>query len=411
MYWVNFLHIYQPPGQWQEIFDDVTKTSYIPIIKILKKYSWAKIILNISACLTEQLTKRGYSKIIEELKKLAQRGQIEFVESSKYHALLPLLPEKEIKRQIELNHRTNKFYFGKIYQPKGVHLPELAYSKRVAKIMNKLGYSWIVVDEICFRGKLGQKIDTSKIYILEDSPQLKIFVKLRKPSYFFQNGLIREPKDFYKFFKEIKEYLITVVDGEAFGHHFPGKEKVLEKIYSERKIETKTISELLEIYPQNGKVELFPATWGTLESELKKKIYYAQWSYPKHPIHKKQWSLTYLAIQTVEKYKSDPNYKEARKILDMALFSCHYWAGGAVPWWDPRLVEKGARYLSKSILRLKKVPKKIKEKVKEFYFQIVEKAFRWDESGIARRKSLKYTEKIKKEVEKFTRNETHEKSS
>lgn len=401
MYWVNFLHIYQPPDQWREILDDVVKTSYIPIIEILKKYPWAKITLNIAGSLTEQLAKKGYSRVIHGLKELAKNGQIEFVESSKYHALLPLLPENEIERQIKLNYKTNKFYFGKVYQPKGVHLPELAYSKKVAKIINNLGYSWLVVDEISFKGKLGQKINTSKVYILEDFPQLKIFVKFRKPSYFFQAGLIENPKDFYKFFKGIKGYLITVVDGEVFGHHFPGKEKVLEKIYSERKIESKTISELLKIYPMDGKVKLLPANWGSLESELKKGIYYAQWNYPKHPIHRKQWALTYLAIKTLEKYKSDPNYKRARKILDMALFSCHYWSAGAIPWWDPRLVEKGVYYLSQAIFLLKKVPKEIKEKAKSLYFEIVRKTFNWERSGWAHKKSMIYTKKINKEFGKI----------
>ncbi len=404
MIWANFLHIYQPPNQWQEILDNVVKTSYIKIIEILKKYPWAKVTLNITACLTEQLAKRGCSRVIEDLKKLAERGQIEFVGSSKYHAFLPLLPKNEIERQIKLNYRINKFYFGKVYQPKGFHLPELAYSKKVAKIINKLGYSWIVVDEICFKGKLGQKIDTSKIYNLENCHPLKVFVRIRRPSYFFQNGLIKSPEDFYSCLKKINKngYLITVVDGEVFGHHFPGMEEVLEKIYSERKIETKNVSELFKIYPQNGKIKLFPGTWGTLESEFKKKIYYAQWNYPNHPIHKKQWALTYFATETVEKYKSDANYKKARKILDMALFSCHYWAGGAVPWWDPRLIEKGARYLSQSISLLKKIPKKIKERAKEFYYQIVRKAFKWEEFGWARKKSINYTKKIVKELKKIS---------
>lgn len=404
MYWVNFLHIYQPPDQWQEILDNVVKTSYIKIIDIFKKYPWAKITLDITACLTEQLAKRGYSKVIEDLKKLAKRGQIEFVGSSKYHALLPLLPENEIERQIKLNYETNKFYFGKVYQPKGFHLPELAYSKRVAEIIDKLGYSWTVVDEICLKGKLWQKIDTSKIYRLESFPRLKIFIKHRKPSYFFQQGLIKNPEDFHQLLKEKNKkngYLITVVDGEVFGHHYPKKEKVLEKIYSERKIETKNPSELLEIYPENeNKIKLFPGTWGTLESELKNKIYYAQWKYPNHPIHKKQWELTYFAIETIEKYKSDPNYEKARKILDMALFSCHYWAGSAVPWWDPRLIEKGAHYLSKSIFILKKIPKKIRERAKEFYYEIVKKAFNWERSGWAHKKAINYTKKVVGELKK-----------
>ena len=108
-----------------------------------------------------------------------------------------------------------------------------------------------------------------------------------------------------------------------------------------------------------------------------------------------------VITQTIEKFKSDQNYKKARAILDKALFSCQYWAGGAVPWWDPRLVEKGVRYLTNAILALKKLPEEIKNRTNNFYFQIVKSAFELDELGIARQRSIKYTEKVKKEVAKF----------
>jgi hypothetical protein len=239
---------------------------------------------------------------------------------------------------------------------------------------------------------------------LGNLPYLKIFIKPRKPSYLFQKGLIKNPRDFYQVLREKVSkngYLITVVDGEVFGHHWPGRERVLEEIYLERKIEIKNLSELLEIYPEDNKIKLFPGTWGTLESEFQKKIYYAPWKYPNQPIHKKQWDLTYFAIKTIEKYKLDPNYEIARKRLDAALFSCHYWAGGAVPWWDPRLIEKGAHYLSESILCLKKIPKKTREKAKEFYYKIVKNAFDWERSGWAHKKAINYTKKVNKEFRKI----------
>jgi len=140
MYWVNFLHIYQPPTQTEEIVRKVTEECYEKLISVLEDGPQGKITLNISAVLTEQLDRYGYSDVIERLGKLAEKGQIEFTGSAMYHPILPLIPEGEVVRQIEMNTKINKRYFGEIYNPKGFSPPEMCYSFDVAKIVAKLGF-------------------------------------------------------------------------------------------------------------------------------------------------------------------------------------------------------------------------------------------------------------------------------
>ena len=73
LYWVDFLHIYQPPNQDPETLDQVTKESYLYIIELLKKYPKLKITLNISGTLLEQFNNNNYIKIIEEIKSLIKK--------------------------------------------------------------------------------------------------------------------------------------------------------------------------------------------------------------------------------------------------------------------------------------------------------------------------------------------------
>lgn len=403
MYWVNFLHIYQPPDQYEDLLRVLVETCYSKIFKILKENPTQKLTMNIAGALVEQLAKRGYSYLIEEIKFLLKNGQLELTDSAKYHAFLPLLPAEEIKRQILLNRITNKKYFGKIYNPKGIHLPEMAYSKKLGKIIADLGYEWTILNETSFKGKLFEKVETSKIFTLKGKPSLKILFRNRKISDLIQRGFIHTPQDFYSALENEKlkenEYLITAVDGETFGHHRPGLEKVLEKIYQEGKVKTFHVQDILKIVPINGEIDPIPGTWASLESEIRKKIYFAQWKYPNHPIHKKQWKLTYLAIKVVSKNKNDPNYKKARKILDKALFSCQYWWAGAVPWWEIEYIEKGAFYLKKSIEILRNLPKKTKKEAQKLYEEIITKAFDWERSGFAHKKSIKYTQKVITELQ------------
>ena len=111
MKWANFLHIYQPSNQIEEIFHKVVSESYKPLIQTLKDHPLTRITLNINAALSEQLLARGYEDLINDIIFVADRGQIEFTDSAKYHALLPFLEKDEIVRQIKLNQETNHLMF------------------------------------------------------------------------------------------------------------------------------------------------------------------------------------------------------------------------------------------------------------------------------------------------------------
>jgi predicted glycosyl hydrolase (DUF1957 family) len=112
MYWSNFLHIYQPPTQTEKIVRKVTEESHRTPVRVLEEATGGRITLNINVVLTEQLAKYRLDDIIQGLRELAQRGQIEFTGSAMYHPILPLIPGDEVARQIKLNTNVNQRYFG-----------------------------------------------------------------------------------------------------------------------------------------------------------------------------------------------------------------------------------------------------------------------------------------------------------
>lgn len=113
MRWINFLHIYQPADQSNDILEKVTNESYRPLFRGLLEIPKMKININISGALTELLYKKGYRDVIDNIRELSETGRLEFTESAKYHSLLPFLKKDEVLRQIEKNRRTNQRYFGK----------------------------------------------------------------------------------------------------------------------------------------------------------------------------------------------------------------------------------------------------------------------------------------------------------
>ncbi|HWQ29267.1 MAG TPA: hypothetical protein VNN12_09615, partial [Dehalococcoidia bacterium] len=90
IYWAPLLHFYQPPIQIPEVLRKVVDESYRPLLEVFQQYPYARVTVNINGVLTEMLFESGYTDVIDGLRELAERGQLEFVGSAKYHAILPL---------------------------------------------------------------------------------------------------------------------------------------------------------------------------------------------------------------------------------------------------------------------------------------------------------------------------------
>jgi len=380
MFWANFLHIYQPSNQTKKILTNVTNQSYRKILAIIKNSPKAKLTLNINACLTELLMKNGFKDVISDIRYLVKKGQIELTETAKFHAFLPKLPENEIVRQIKLNHLTNRKYFGDIYEPVGFFPPEMAFTKKIAEIVKDLGYQWILADEASF---LGEDPDYSKIYKIKGLGDFKIFFRERETSFKILSAQLASGSilvaDLGERLKK-HEYLLTAMDGETFGHHRPGLEKLLLDIYQSNELPTVTISELPKFFKEEV-CEPVQATWTLMHKDLARNVPFSRWDDPKNKIHQLQWQLTNLALKTVNSSKRK-DLRKSRELLDRALHSDQYWWASAKPWWSLEMLEKGAKELMKTILFVPDADKKTKEKAQELYKNIVFLALDWQRYGI-----------------------------
>jgi hypothetical protein len=394
MYWANFLHIYQPPTQTEHIVRKVTSECYRTLVRVLDESPTAKITLNINAVLTEQLDRYGLADVIAGLSKLAERGQIEFTASAIYHPILPLIPRDEAIRQIQLNTQTNRRYFGDVYDPKGFFPPEMCYSPDLARLVHEMGFRWIIVDEIAFNGRIGS-VQDDVIYTIKEAGDLVVFFKERPFSAGITYGKYPESGLFLEALGDKlgkDSYLLTGTDGEVYGHHRPGQEKLLQEVWDLEQPRTCFVSDLLDLYPRREHCHPLASSWSTWEDEIARGISYPQWDYPGHELHALQWRLTRLAIDLVRTApRQTPDYDKARYLLDEGLHSCQYWWASCMPWWDTGMVEGGARRLFDAIAILGPAlpPERFKE-ASAILGSIVETARRWQNSGVARRMKEEY---------------------
>jgi hypothetical protein len=402
MLWANFLHIYQPPTQKPYWVKRVTEESYRKILADLKRVPSAKLTLNISAVLVELLDQNGCGDVIDDIRLLLERGQIELTGSAKFHPLLPKIPEDEVIRQIKLNEATLTKYFGGLFKPRGFFPPEMAFSIDVARIASQLGYKWIIVDELSFSRELGQ-LSYDNRYTVKGLDDFSIYFRERRMSYKILSGqlgtgnlLIQGLGDRLK----RHEYLLTAMDGETFGHHRPGMEHLLYEIYTSKELETVLISDLVKEFPKPVPITPLPSTWALMEKDLEKNAPFARWLDPGNAIHEHQWELVNLAIEVVHRSdEKDPTFTKTREALDRAIHSDQFWWASAKPWWSLEMIEAGAKELKDVVAGATGATTQERERARSLYETIVFTGFEWQRTGLVEALSKQEDEEMRQRTD------------
>ena len=348
--WINFLHLYQPPTQDTSVLDQITRESYARIPQLLRQFPKLKLTINFSGSLLELLQKNGYQPLLDEYKQLVAEKRIELVGSAMYHPILALLPEAEIERQINLQTDISRRIFGDLYNPTGFFIPEMAYSKKIAHVIKKLGFSWIILDEIHM--PLGEP-DPSIRYSIKENDLIVLF-RNRVYSKTFPPEFIITNKD-----KIPQHIIITAHDGELYGHWHVNDYGYYEKAFTDPTIHLLTVSEYISSLTKSEVIEPREANWESLPDELNQAMPFALWDKRDNKIHELMWKFAYFTIDVINSSTDDKNYTAARTSADRGLASCAWWWATEAKLiatspicWNPAEIEKGANELLKSLRSL-----------------------------------------------------------
>jgi hypothetical protein len=374
MYWVNFLHIYQPPIQKPRILAQVVHESYRPLFAALLDRPEAKVVLNINGVLAEMLDTHGHRDVLDMLRLLSEKGQVELTASAKYHPFLPTLPESEIVRQIKINDETNRFYFGESYRPAGFFMPEMVYTPEVGKLIHSLGYRWILVNQTA----IPDLYDQGTIY--ETSEGLVLVVRDYNASMAIITGNNAQTILVEQFNDGEGSYCVTGMDGEIFGHHKPDHIQLLTDLYASSSLQSVTASELIERVATKVTIEPVRSSWDSLDRVSDQP--FLRWQDPTNVIHDFQVELMNLAIAAVQiETEQRGEDAPARKLLDVGLHSCQLWWASSTPWWSLEMIEQGAYQLRGAIQACETASAETKAQAQNIYYNIITTGFDWQRTG------------------------------
>ncbi|MFX1238496.1 MAG: hypothetical protein ACFFAS_11105 [Promethearchaeota archaeon] len=354
IYFAFLFHIYQPPVQIPSVINQIVDESYKPIFEALWDNPEAKITLNINGTLTEQLHDFGYDDLIGLIITLASKGQVEFTGSAKFHPLLPLIPEPEIKRQIQLNNETNEHFFGKLYSPRGFFPPEMAISEEVIKTVKKAGFDWMIASGIAnilpeFPIKsISQAHNGLKLVFRDDYISIDCaFDKINTVEAFINR---------LKYTSTLEDtYVITAMDGETFGHHVKHAITnflipLFNNLPHRDDVKLCTVSEIVDKFPKGAKQDPRASSWSTMPYDIAHDVPFPLWFDPGNEIHIEQhrffmYALTLIHLSAKYRESMDNERKElfdnARNLLDRGIHSCQQWWASKRPWYSTDMILRG----------------------------------------------------------------------
>ena len=416
IYWAPLLHFYQPTNQAHWVLKKIYEESYRPLVKLFDELPHAKVTVNINAALTELLDEHGMSDVISGLRDLCEKGRLEFTGSAKYHAILPLIGQDEVLRQIGLNNQTNKQFFGECYSPLGFFPPEMAYGRDIVKPILETGHKWVIMSGVACPVDWPNNV----VYGIQAGRQKLVA--------FFRDDILSNKVSFRDldaagFLEQLRQlkggqkniYVITAMDAETFGHHIKNWEKLflgevyeaiepaepigkggkqLQRMVDTQKeifgaagrkdktdIEVVTISKLMEIFPAGQPIEPRASSWSTSLDDIKDNNPYPLWTGKGNVLHQLQWQhlriamdMTYKAVKVANTDIVKLHADLARNLLDKALQSDQFWWASRRPMWDINLIHQGLLLQREVILNAYKAIKisDLSEDEKmEYYYRVV----------------------------------------
>jgi predicted glycosyl hydrolase (DUF1957 family) len=386
MLWLNFLHFYQPANAEFYNIRKALDKSYWRLLRLLEEHPEIKMTFNISGCLLERLVEAKEKAFIERLKFLVKKGRVELTGSAYYHGFLPLLPDREVIRQIKENEKILKKIFGKNFKPAGFFMPEMAYAPAVAKIVKKLGYRWIILDEIAYSAGGKDKPDINCSYLDEVSGLKVIFREREFSNSYPPDKLLNLLKVKAGNKNEIKKaplVSLSATDAELYGLRHEDPTGEMERVVKLKELKTLTISAWLKKIDKQPaqKIKIWPSSWESTNHEVKTGQAYHLWQDRKNKIQVYLWRLANLSLALEDKYKKDKNYYWYRWHLARGLASCTFWWASARDFskiygpyaWSPDDIERGLEDLIRSVRSLHDLKTRKKKLEAEKYYLKIKK--------------------------------------
>lgn len=159
------IHNHQPVGNFDFVFEEAYAKAYKPFLEILKRFPSVKIGMHYTGIIFDWID-RTYPELIDELRLLADRGQIEMIGGGFYEPIMPVIPDHDKLGQIE---KLNRFIHEKIgVIPRGAWMAERVWEPHLPQTLAEVGMRYTILDDTHFQYAGLQENELFGYYVTEE---------------------------------------------------------------------------------------------------------------------------------------------------------------------------------------------------------------------------------------------------
>ncbi|MDR0454095.1 MAG: DUF1926 domain-containing protein [Deferribacteraceae bacterium] len=210
------LHCHQPVNNFSNVVDEAIAKGYMPFLKEAENYPSFRFSIHYSGWLLEYI-RVNHDQTFKLLKKLSDRGQVEFFSGGYYEPVLSAIPPADRRGQIDMLSSAIKKYFGT--RPTGVWLTERVWDPSILPDLAACGIEDLIVDDYHFYAAGFSETSLTGYFRTEhDGSAINIFPIDQTLRYKIPFSLMPELVSYVKKMRDSgRNMLVCFDDGEKFG--------------------------------------------------------------------------------------------------------------------------------------------------------------------------------------------------
>jgi hypothetical protein len=364
------VHSHQPVGNFDNVFEEGYQRSYKPFFEVVEKHPSVPLSCHFSGSLMDWI-EAHHPEFIQMLKKMSDRGQLEFIGGGYYEPIYGLIPKKDLAGQIEMMADKLEAMFG--HAPEGAWLTERVWDPDLVTPLKKAGVKYTILDDLHFEraGKTAPVTGYYKTYHGKDSVDL--FASMKQLRYMMPFRKAEETLDFlHASPAAAKDVFVFADDCEKFGM-WPGtydwvyKERWLDQFLTllekDSMIEVYTFKEFRRRFPAQGTVKIPHASYSEMMEWSGGCFYNFMKKYPESGYMRDRMRGVSKTLESASAGKGSFEKLElARKALYKAQCNCSYWHGVFGGLYLHHLRSAVFENLIQADQRLKEASKKVSKK-------------------------------------------------
>ena len=209
------VHAHQPVGNFDSVFEEAYQKSYRPFFEVVERHPSIPLSCHFSGSLIDWLEKHR-PEFIQLLKKISDRGQVEFIGGGYYEPIYGLIPRKDLEGQIEMMAEKVESLFGKTFE--GAWLTERVWDPDLVTPLKRAGVKFTILDDMHFE-KAGMAASVKGYYqTRQGKDTLDLFASMKELRYLIPFRKAEEVIDFIHSSEANPEDVFVFADDcEKFG--------------------------------------------------------------------------------------------------------------------------------------------------------------------------------------------------